>query len=179
MEQTTLDILSEQLPEIEFRQTYGMSELGIMRVKSESCSSLFMTIGGEGIETRVVEGVLQIRSPSKMLGYLNAPSPFNEQGWYTTNDLVAQKGNFFKITGRVGDVINIGGLKVMPSDIENIAMRFPGVDLAKAFGKSNPITGEHAEINIQASKEIHLDIQKLTDHFKAHLQPAMIQANSF
>jgi len=71
MDQPTLDELCRLLPSVDFRQTFGMSELGIVRVKSESRGSLFMKIGGEGVETRVVDGVLQIRSSSRMLGYLN------------------------------------------------------------------------------------------------------------
>ena len=62
MDQPTLDELCKLLPQVDFRQTFGMSELGILRVKSEARDSLFMKIGGEGVETRVVNNVLQIRS---------------------------------------------------------------------------------------------------------------------
>ena len=53
MDQPTLDELCKLLPEVDFRQTFGMSELGIVRVKSKARDSLFMKIGGEGVETRV------------------------------------------------------------------------------------------------------------------------------
>ena len=72
MDQPTLDQLCQLLPDVDFRQTLGMSELGIVRVKSEARDSLFMKVGGEGVETRTVDGVLQIRSANRMLGYLNA-----------------------------------------------------------------------------------------------------------
>ena len=58
------------------RQTFGMSELGIVRVKSESRDSLFMKIGGEGVEIKIDNNVLMIRSETRMIGYLNAKSPF-------------------------------------------------------------------------------------------------------
>jgi long-chain acyl-CoA synthetase len=61
MDQPTLDELCKLLPNVDFRQTFGMSELGIVRVKSEARDSLFMKVGGEGVVTRVVNGVLQIR----------------------------------------------------------------------------------------------------------------------
>ena len=70
MDQPTLDQLCELLRSIS--SNFGMSELGIVRV--ESPESLFMKVGGEGVETRVVKEVLQIRSANRMLGYLNAPS---------------------------------------------------------------------------------------------------------
>ncbi|RLM52897.1 long-chain fatty acid--CoA ligase, partial [Halobellus sp. Atlit-31R] len=58
MDQPTLDELCRLLPEVDFRQTFGMSELGIVRVKSAARNSLFMKVGGEGVETRVVDNVL-------------------------------------------------------------------------------------------------------------------------
>ena len=44
-----------------------------------------------------------------MLGYLNAVSPFDKNGWYNTKDVVEIKDQYFRIMGRVGDVINVGG----------------------------------------------------------------------
>ncbi len=109
MDQPTLDELCRLLPAVDFRHTFGMSELGIVRVKSLARDSLFMKVGGEGVETRVVDGVLQIRSDSRMLGYLNAPSPFDAQGWYDTKDVVEEKNGYYKVVGRVSDVVNVGG----------------------------------------------------------------------
>jgi Acyl-CoA synthetases (AMP-forming)/AMP-acid ligases II len=83
MDQGTLDRLCAILPNVDFRQTYGLSELGVFQVKSKARDSLWMKIGGAGLETRIVENVLQIRSANRMLGYLNAPSPFVD-GWYNT-----------------------------------------------------------------------------------------------
>ena len=70
-----------------------MSELGIVRV-SKSKDSLFMKIGGEGVKTRVVDDVLEIYSETRMLGYLNAESPFDDEGWYNTKDLVEERDGF-------------------------------------------------------------------------------------
>ena len=149
MDQPTLDELCKLLPDVDFRQTFGMSELGIVRVKSEARNSLFMQIGGEGVETRVVDGVLQIRSPSRMLGYLNAESPFDSNDWYNTNDIVEQKGSFYKVVGRTSDVINVGGLKFMASEVERVALEFPGVSLVTVYPRQNPITGQHVEMSVQ------------------------------
>ena len=152
MDQITLDALCELLPEIDFRQTFGMSELGIVRVKSESRNSLFMRVGGEGVETRIVDKVLEIRSKTRMLGYLNAESPFDNDGWYNTGDLVEERDGFYRILGRTNEVINVGGLKFMPSEVERIALQFQGIALAKAKGKNNPITGQHVELIVEPLK---------------------------
>lgn len=174
MDQPTLDELCSLLPKVDFRQTFGMSELGIVRVKSESRESLFMKIGGEGVETRVVDNVLQIRSQSRMLGYLNAPSPFDSEGWYDTKDVVETKDGYYKVVGRISDVINVGGLKFMSSEIERVALTFPGVSLVKATPKKNPITGQHVELLVQPSSEDAFDKDMLMSFLKERLQPHMV-----
>jgi acyl-CoA synthetase (AMP-forming)/AMP-acid ligase II len=174
MDQPTLDDLCKLLPTVDFRQTFGMSELGIVRVKSEARNSLYMKVGGEGVETRVVGGVLQIRSSSRMLGYLNAQSPFDAEGWYDTKDVVEVKDSYYKVTGRISDVINVGGLKFMASEVERVALQFPNVSLVKATPKSNPITGQHVELLVQATTEGSVDKVALLDFLKDRLQSHMV-----
>jgi len=174
MDQPTLDALCNLLPGVDFRQTFGMSELGIVRVKSEARDSLFMKVGGEGVETRVVDGVLQIRSSSRMLGYLNAPSPFDAEGWYDTKDVVDVKDGYYKVTGRVSDVINVGGLKFMASEVERVALMFPNVSLVKVTAKQNPITGQHVELLVQPTSVDSIDRVALMSFLKARLQNHMV-----
>lgn len=173
MDQPTLDSLCELLPDIEFRQTFGMSELGIVRVKSESRNSLFMKIGGEGIEIKVIDDVLYIKSQSRMLGYLNSESPFDLDGWYNTKDIVEIKGEFIKVVGRTSDVINVGGLKFMASEVERVALEYPNVSFVKAYPKSNPITGQHIELVVQFTISNN-DKALLLNFLKSKLQPHMV-----
>lgn len=172
MDQPTLDELCRLLPNVEFRQTFGMSELGILRVKSEARDSLYMRIGGEGVETKVVNDVLHIRSATRMVGYLNAPSPFDADGWYDTKDVVEVKDAiYYKVVGRTSDVINVGGLKFMASDVERVALTFPGVSLVKAVARANPITGQHVELRVEALEGALIDPAALMAHLKTSLQP--------
>jgi acyl-CoA synthetase (AMP-forming)/AMP-acid ligase II len=151
-----------------------MSELGIVRVKSEARDSLFMKVGGEGVDTRVVDKVLQIRSSSRMLGYLNAPSPFDTEGWYDTKDVVEVKGDYYKVTGRIGDVINVSGLKFMASEVERVALSFPNISLVKAISKLNPITGQHVELLVQSKAGSDIDKDNLMTFLKKNLQSHMV-----
>jgi acyl-CoA synthetase (AMP-forming)/AMP-acid ligase II len=121
-----------------------------------------------------VEGVLQIRSANRMMGYLNAPSPFNDDGWYDTKDVVEEKGEFYKVVGRTSEVINVGGLKFMASEVERVALLHEGVSLVKVYGKDNPITGQHAEIIVQPKKMDGFDKISLKKHLTEHLQRHMI-----
>ena len=174
MDEPTLSVLCELLPQVDFRQTFGMSELGILRVKSEARNSLFMKIGGEGIEFRVIDSVLEIRAQFRMLGYLNALSPFDSDGWYNTKDVVEIKDGLIKVTGRSSDVINVGGLKFMASEVERIALNFDGVAFAKVTPGANPITGEHAEMSIQPKSEHDFDLEKFKDFLKLNLRSHMV-----
>jgi hypothetical protein len=115
--------------------------------------SLWIQIGGEGVETRIVDRVLQIRSPHRMLGYLNAPDPFVD-GWYDTGDLADEDAGFIRIVGRSRDVINVGGLKVLPSEIERVALLHPEMVRAKAAGAENPVTGQHIEVTCQLTSRL-------------------------
>lgn len=179
MDQPTLDALCNLLPNVDFRQTFGMSELGIVRVKSEARNSLFMKVGGEGVETRVVDNVLEIRSKTRMLGYLNAESPFDEEGWYNTKDIVEAREGYIKIVGRTSEVINVGGLKFMASEVERVALQYKHVELAKAQGKSNPISGQHVELTVQPS--VNHNISKadlkvfLSEKLPNHMVPRRIK----
>ena len=173
MDQPTLNDFCHFLPNVDFRQTYGMSELGILRVKSVARNSLYMKIGGNGVETKVSNGTLHIRSESRMIGYLNAPSPFNEEGWYDTKDIVEVSGETYKVVGRLGDMINVGGLKFMASEVERVALDFPGVALVKVQSQPNPITGQHVELTVQPKEGCSLDKGELLNFLKNKLQPHM------
>ena len=174
MDQPTLDALCEILPNVDFRQTFGMSEIGIVRVKSESRNSLFMKVGGEGVETRVVDNVLEIRSKSRMLGYLNAESPFDKNGWYNTKDIVEERDGYYKVSGRTSEVINVGGLKFMASEVERVALLFENVHLAKAEAKPNPITGQHVELTVQPTTNRKLDKSELKTFLSSQLPKHMV-----
>lgn len=174
MDQPTLDQLCTLLPEVDFRQTFGMSELGIVRVKSEDRQSLFMKVGGEGVETKTVDGVLHIRSANRMLGYLNAPSPFDKDGWYDTKDVVEERNEFYKVVGRTSEVINVGGLKFMASEVERVALLHEYVSLVKVYAKDNPITGQHAEIIVEPAGADRFDKYAFKKHLTKHLQSHMI-----
>lgn len=169
MDQVTLNRLCELCPGIDFRQTFGMSELGILRVKSRARDSLWMKIGGEGVEMKIVDDILKIRSQNRMIGYLNAPSPFDDQGWYDTKDLVDVDGEWIKVVGRKGDLINVGGLKILPKEIERAVLLHPDVMFAKVESADNPITGQHIELTCQIRGDAKLTRSALRSFLADHL----------
>ena len=142
MPQRTLDRIHELVPHVELQQTYGLSEIGILRSKSRSADSLWVKVGGEDFETRIHEGTLWVKAQSAMLGYLNAPSPFDADGWFNTGDAVEVDGDFIRILGRKSEMINVGGEKVYPVEVENVLLRMTNVTDVAVTGEPNPITGQ-------------------------------------
>jgi acyl-coenzyme A synthetase/AMP-(fatty) acid ligase len=153
MPESTLTQMHELFPDIKMQQTYGLSEVGIMRSKSRSSDSLWVKIGGEGFETRVVEGLLEIKAKSAMLGYLNAPSPFTEDGWFITGDAVEVDGEYFRILGRKSEMINVGGEKVYPAEVESVLQLMDGVEDVAVNGEANRLTGQIVKASVRLSTD--------------------------
>ncbi|MCU0512910.1 MAG: fatty acid--CoA ligase family protein [Anaerolineae bacterium] len=142
MPERVLARIHDILPAVELQQTYGLSELGILRSRSEAPDSLWIKVGGEGFETKIVDNILWIRAESAMMGYLNAPAPFDADGWFNTGDAVEVKGEYIKILGRRSEIINVGGQKVYPVEVESVLLALPNVRDVAVSGEANPITGQ-------------------------------------
>ncbi len=149
MPSSTLTGLRKVFPHVELRQTYGLIELGVLRAKSMSSDSLWVKVGGEGYDLRVVDGILQIKADSAMLGYLNAPSPFTDDGYFITGDRVDLNGDYMRFLGRDSELINVGGQKVFPAEVEAVLLTCDLVGEAVVYGQTNPITGKIVCADVQ------------------------------
>ncbi len=119
MPEATLRKCAEVLPQVRLIQKYGTSEVGALPTRSRDNTSTWLQLGGEGYEWRVRDGRFEIRARTAMIGYLNAPSPFTEDGYFMTGDRVEVDGDFVRFLGRDSDMINVGGQKVFPAEVEN------------------------------------------------------------
>jgi long-chain acyl-CoA synthetase len=126
--------------------------------------------------------VLEIRSETRMLGYLNAESPFDDEGWYNTKDIVDERDSYYKVTGRTSEIINVGGLKFMASEVERVALEYDHVELAKAEAKANPITGQYVELTVQSAANHEVDKAGLktflAEQLPNHMMPKRIKLAS-
>ncbi len=149
MPESNLKRLNQVFPNVRFLQTYGLSELGILRSKSKDSGSLWVKVGGEGFETKIVDGILWIKAESAMMGYLNAPSPFTEDGWFITGDAVEVDGEYIRILGRESEIINVGGEKVYPGDVESVIQLMDGVEDVLVSAEPNPIMGQIVKAQVK------------------------------
>ncbi len=172
MPESLLKHLNTLFPNIKLQQTYGLIELGVMRSQSKDNGSLWVKIGGEGYQTRVVDGILQIKSNSAMLGYLNAKSPFTEDGWFITGDSVETDGDYFKILGRKSEMINVGGEKVFPQEVENVILEIPEVEDVVVYAEDNAFTGKIvcAKIKYNGTETKADVVKKVKSHCRTKLE---------
>ena len=155
MSDATLTKVRETFPNARLKQTYGLSELGVLRSKSESDNSVWVQIGGKGFETKVVDHVLWVRSEANMVGYLNAPSPIDEEGWMCTGDQVEVRDGYMRFLGRKSEIINVGGKKVFPVEVETVLLEADNILEAAVSGRRHPLLGQvvQAHISIDQPEE--------------------------
>jgi acyl-coenzyme A synthetase/AMP-(fatty) acid ligase len=137
-----LERLRVAFPRAKFVQTFGTSETGIAKTESPDPGSLFMKL--EGQEWKVMDGELWLRSKTSILGYLNAPNDrFTPDGWFRTGDRVELgSNNTFRVLGRAGEMINVGGEKLFPQEVEAVILEVPGVLDCRVRGEPNALTGQ-------------------------------------
>ena len=172
MPESTLNRLNKAFPDVNLVQTYGLIELGVMSSKSKKDDSLWVKVGGKGYKTRIVDGILHIKAKSAMLGYLNASSPFTDDGWFITGDEVLQKGNYIKILGRKSEIINVGGEKVYPQEVENVIQEMDNVAEVTVYGDKNSIIGNMvcAKIRLETNENKKQFIIKVKEFCRNKLE---------
>jgi len=179
MPPNTLRHLRTALPKVELKQTYGLSELGILQTKSRASDSLWVKVGGTGYETKVVDNILWVRSESSMLGYLNQPSPFDGEGWFCTGDMVEVDGEWMRILGRKSEIINVGGEKVYPPEVESVLHEVDNVRDVAVSGRANPISGQvvFARIVLHEPEPIEQVFKRIRRHCRERLEPFKVPAS--
>lgn len=154
MPENTLARLRAAFPDVKLQQTYGLIEVGVLRSKSRDDGSLWVKLGGEGYETRVVDGLLQIRTKATIMGYLNAPTPMTPDGWFMTGDAVLVDGDYFRVLGRKSELINVGGEKVYPAEVESVIESMDNVAEATVYGEKNPLVGNIVCVKVRTSEAV-------------------------
>lgn len=144
--------LKKRFPKVKFLQTFGTSETGIANTSSKSSDSTFMKIDDLDLEYKIVDNELWLKSKTQIMGYLNVVSDsFTSDGWFKTGDLVEVQGEFIKIIGRSKEVINVGGEKVLPNEVENVILKIEFIKDCIVYGEKNIITGQTVVCDVVTS----------------------------
>ena len=159
MSESLLARLKATFKKVKFLQTFGTSETGILNTSSKSSSSTYIKLNDA--EYKTINGELWIKSKTQILGYLNADmSAFKasfEDGWFKTGDLVLRDAEYLKIVGRVKELINIGGKKALPSEIESVIMELENIADCVVYAEQNAITGQSVSCDVVLKSDMAKD----------------------
>jgi acyl-coenzyme A synthetase/AMP-(fatty) acid ligase len=145
-DQAVLDGLALAFPRASIGHAYASTEAGVGFAVNDGREGFPASLVGQdlnGVEMKVVDGSLHIRSKRTAQGYIgkSAATLIDSDGFVDTGDMVELRGDRFHFVGRRGGIINIGGLKVHPEEIEAVINRHPLVRMSRAKSRRSPITG--------------------------------------
>jgi acyl-coenzyme A synthetase/AMP-(fatty) acid ligase len=145
-DQAVLDGLRHAFPEASVGHAYASTEAGVGFAVNDGLEGFAAGMIGQnrdGVEMKIVDGSLRIRSTRTAYAYVgrNAAALTDGDGFVDTGDMVELRGERYHFVGRRGGIINIGGLKVHPEEIEAVINRRAEVRMSRARSRRSPITG--------------------------------------
>jgi acyl-coenzyme A synthetase/AMP-(fatty) acid ligase len=177
VDQVTIDMLCDAFPSARITHIYASTEAGALFAVKDGRAGFpteWLDQEAEGIGLRIKSGVLEVRSPRTMEKYLADPivKVRTDDGWMITGDLVEQIGDRVVFRGRADDVINVGGAKVSPEEVEAALLKMPLVKEIRVFGQKNPISGAvvTAEVVLPSGTDENHARQAIYSFAKLHLE---------
>jgi acyl-coenzyme A synthetase/AMP-(fatty) acid ligase len=145
-DQAVLDGLSRAFPAASIGHAYASTEAGVGFAVNDGLEGFPASLIGknrDGVEMDVKDGSLRIRSTRTAHAYVgrNVADLADGDGFIDTGDMVEKRGDRYHFVGRRGGIINIGGLKVHPEEIEAVINRHADVRMSRARSRRSPITG--------------------------------------
>ena len=153
-DQAILDSLKARFPGVPVGHAYASTEAGVGFEVTDGLEGFPASyVGRPGpVGLKVVDGLLHVRSPRTASRYVGSADALIEDGWVNSGDMVElrrsvgegrsdQKEERYFFAGRVGGIINVGGLKINPEEVEAVINRHPGVRASRVSGRKNPFTG--------------------------------------
>jgi len=144
-DQTILDNLRSAYPRAKIGHAFASTEAGVAFDVNDGLAGFpaaYLDEGPGGIDMKVENGTLWIRSGRTAARYLGeAPALTTGDGFVDTGDLVERVDDRYHFRGRQSGVINVGGLKVHPEEVESVINADPRVRMSRVQSRRNPITG--------------------------------------
>ncbi len=171
-DQAILDRLRETYPAADIAHAFASTEAGVAFAVGDGLAGFpeaLVERGGGPVEMKVEGGSLRIRSPRNARGYLGpgAPPLAGEDGFVDTGDMVEWRNGRYHFVGRRGGVINVGGQKVHPEEVEAALNRHPAVRMSLVRPRKSPITGAIVVADIVAAPGIAADAALAEDILEA------------
>lgn len=145
-DQPVLDALRDAYPNAAIGHAYASTEAGVGFDVNDGLEGFPVSLTrctGASVEMKVVDGSLRIKSPRTATRYLGASAPAlaDDEGFVDTGDMLEQRGERYYFAGRRNGVVNVGGLKVHPEEVEAAINTHPKVLMSLVSARKNPFTG--------------------------------------
>lgn len=145
-DQAILDHLRAVYPKAGIAHAFASTEAGVAFEVGDCLSGFPASLIGQPaaeVEMKVEDGSLRIRSARNASGYLGSvDKPLaDKDGFVDTGDMVELRGDRYYFVGRGDGIINVGGRKVHPEEVEAVINRHPGVHMSLVKSRKSPITG--------------------------------------
>lgn len=143
-DQAVLDNLKATFPGVPVGHAYASTEAGVGFEVNDGLEGFPADFVGRpgAVEMKVEDGSLRLRSFRTASQYVGAAADLADaDGFVDTGDMVELRGERFYFVGRRGGIINVGGLKIHPEEVEAVINRHPAVRMSLVKGRRNPITG--------------------------------------
>ena len=148
-DQAILDALRRTWPEAAVIHAYASTEAGVafeVRDGREGFPADYIdSLGGlPGVDIKLEAGTMRIRSARTALGYVGAHAPqlLDVERFVDTDDVVERIGDRCHFRGRRSGVINVGGNKVHPEEVEGIINLHPAVSMSRVQARRSPVLGD-------------------------------------
>jgi acyl-coenzyme A synthetase/AMP-(fatty) acid ligase len=146
VDQAILDSLQAFYPGSDVAHAFASTEAGVGFDVRDGKAGFPQSIIGRndgGVEMKVEDGTLRIRSTRNAVRYLgnSTEALAGADGFVDTRDLVELRDDRYYFVGRRDGIINVGGLKVHPEEIEAVINRHPSVQMSLVKARKSPITG--------------------------------------
>lgn len=152
--QTILNTLRAAFPEAQITHIYASTEAGVcfsVRDGKEGFPLDYLNRSNDRVAFQINDGELFIRSRRAMAGYVGHES---SEEWLPSSDLVEVRGERVYFLGRKSDIINVGGSKVYPAEVEEEIKRVPGVLNVRVSGQRSSFAGQLVRAEIVAAENV-------------------------
>jgi acyl-coenzyme A synthetase/AMP-(fatty) acid ligase len=136
--------LRAAFPDATTGHAYASTEAGVVFDVNDGMAGFpteYIGTVRNGVAMKILDGTLRVRSSGAAKGYVGGGPLLDDAGFVDSGDIIERHGERFYFAGRKGGVINIGGLKVHPEEIEAVINRHPCVRMSLVRGRQNPVTG--------------------------------------
>ena len=144
-DQAILDGLAAFYRPARVGHAYASTEAGVGFEVNDGREGFPASVIGQAgdVDMKVVDGSLRIRSRRTAARYVGegGASVADPEGFVDTGDMLERRGDRYRFAGRKGGIINVGGLKVHPEEVEAVINRHPRVRMSLVHPRKSPITG--------------------------------------